>query len=556
MQAHLPLLPPAERLGEPDYPVPEASPHTPAVARLFTFGSADERRLDEAVDRIAARLHARDGIGSDVPYADLARRQGASVVPAHPLPTEDYLRALDQQVLEHAVDTASPSFMGHMTTALPYFARSLARLVTALNQNPVKIETSKALTILEREALAMLHHALYARSPAHQRAHAQDPRSTLGVITSGGTTANLTALWVARNAAYAPSPGFGGVEREGLAAALVHHGERRAVVVASSLAHYSLAKAVDLLGLGEQGLSLVPADARGRADPQAMRRTIDEHRRRGERVLAVVGIAGTTESGSVDPLDALADLAAHAGAHFHVDAAWGGPLVFSPRHRPLLEGLRRADSITIDGHKQLYLPMGIGAVIFRDPRRAAAIEKHARYIIRAGSPDLGRRSVEGSRAAMAIHLHAALHLLGTTGYAELIDAGIARARVLAHAVRARPAFELLVEPTTNIVNYRYVPPSLRPRAAAGTLTAADGRVLDAVNERLQAQQWARGRSFVSRTTLSYLPHIRSAVVLRAVLANPLTTTAHIDAMLDEQEALAASILRDLPLPSLYPTATP
>lgn len=535
------ILPIGAGLGA-DLP-PGVAPAAPTVAQLFDPGSVGERRLDRAVDEIIARLLARGIVSSPVPYDELARERPFAAVPEHPVDPAGYLAGLDRDVLEHSVNTASPAFMGHMTAALPHFVRPLARLVVALNQNPVKVETSKALTVLEREALAMLHHQLYGLGAEHQRAHAQHEGSTMGVITSGGTTANLTALWIARNAAYGPRPGFDGVEREGLGAALVHHGDRRAVVVASRLAHYSLNKAADLLGLGERGLSLVATDAQGRVDPLELRRVVQEHRRRGERVLAIVGVAGTTESGSVDPLDALADVAAEAGAHFHVDAAWGGPLVFSRRHRRLLRGIERADSITIDGHKQLYLPMGIGALVLRDPTRAAVIEKQARYIIRAGSPDLGRRSVEGSRASVAVLLHAALHLLGRAGYAELIDAGIARAHDLARAVRARSAFELVVEPTTNIVDYRYLPPELRARARSRTLSADDERALDALNERLQALQWQRGRSFVSRTTLSYLPRSRSVVVLRAVLANPLTTAAHIEAMLDEQEALAAELLR-------------
>jgi len=315
------------------------------------------------------------------------------------------------------------------------------------------------------------------------------------------------------------------------------------VIVGSELAHYSLSKAADLLGLGERGLSEVPVDASGRVDLQALRRTLTTHRERGERVMAIVGVAGTTESGAIDPLGELACLASELGAHFHVDAAWGGPLAFSSRHRSLLAGIERADSITIDGHKQLYMPMGVGMVLFRDPRQAAVVEKQARYIIRAGSPDLGRRSVEGSRAAMALHLHAGLHLLGQRGYAQLIDRGIARAQEFAAAIRARPSFELVVEPTTNIVNYRYLPPALRAQARAGDLSSDEQNLLNRLNERLQTAQREIGQSFVSRTTLAYTRHGRgpAQVVLRAVIANPLTQRAHLEAVLDEQEKLGAGL---------------
>ncbi len=516
-----------------------------ALERQFRSGSLDELRFDEEVDRLISRLLAREAISSSEPYDALARERAPAATPERALAPADYLRRLEGEVIEHAINTASPRFIGHMTTALPHFVRPLSRLLAALNQNPVKIETSKALTILERETLAMLHRQLYGLDEALYEAHTQDSESTFGMIGSGGTTANLCALWVARNAALGPAPGFAGVAGEGLAAALVHYGQRRAVIVGSELAHYSLGKAADLLGLGERGFSQVPVDARGRVELAALRRTLVEHRSRSERVLAVVGVAGTTESGAIDPLAELAELAAEFGAHFHVDAAWGGPLAFSSRHRGLLAGLERADSITIDGHKQLYMPMGIGAVLFRDPQRAAVIEKRARYIIRAGSPDLGRRSLEGSRASMVLLLHAGLHLLGRRGYGELLDAGLERARGFAEAIRRRPAFELVVEPTTNIVNYRYLPGDLRERAVAGALTSEDERRLDELNVSLQIQQRERGRSFVSRTTLPYTHRGRGShrVVLRAVLANPLTQPSDLEAVLDEQEDLAATLER-------------
>jgi putative pyridoxal-dependent aspartate 1-decarboxylase len=506
---------------------------------------------DEASSSAAASVDAfvrAAAPSSDIDFADLAQRFRSANIPDAPSGSADYFEYLTENVLAHSVNVASPHYIGHMTSSLPSFVRPLGRLLTTLNQNLVKVETSKALTPFEREALAMMHRLAYRESDAFYERTIQDPEQTLGILTSGGTLANATALWVARNARLGPEAGFAGVEREGLAAALHHHGYERAVIVGSSLMHYSLEKAADLLGFGAAGLVRAPVGSDGRVQTAAVREAVAAAEARRELVVAVVGIAGTTDSGAIDPLTELADIAKSAGVHFHVDAAWGGPLLFSDRHRERLDGLEHADSITIDGHKQLYLPMGIGMVFFRDPSQARAIEKQAPYIIRAGSSDLGKRSLEGSRSAMALFLHAALHILGRQGYARLIDAGIEKASTMASLIRAMPELELLVEPQVNIVNYRYVPSAYREKLAAGALTAEDNEAISAFNVRLQEAQKRDGATFVSRTRLAFTSASPDPVVaLRAVLANPLTERHHIEDVLSRQKALAA-VLEDGALP--------
>lgn len=519
--------------------VPLAEPHPPAESFPRTPSGDEERLLDARVTLLLQQFLGSDRVTSDVPFEALAELLPGVDVPARPTLAADYVARVVAPVVEHSINTASPRFIGHMTTALPYFVRPLSRLVVGLNQNPVKIETAKSVTPLEREALATLHRLVFDREAAFYREHAQARERTLGILTGGGTAANLTALWIARNTALGPRGDFAGVEREGLAAALVDRGHRRAVILGSALMHYSLDKAADLLGIGTSGLCRVEVDARGRVRVDRLRRALEEHRARGDLVLAVVGVAGATDTGSIDPLDELAALSAEEGVHFHVDAAWGGPLLFSRRHRSKLAGIERADSVTIDGHKQLYLPMGIGAVVLRDPDAARAIEKQAPYIIRRGSPDLGRRSLEGSRPAMSLLLHAGLHLIGREAYEALIDAGVARAQAMAASIRRRPAFELLGEPDCNIVNYRYLPSA--HRAGAARPAQADGAAVDAINLRLQEAQWRGGRSFVSRTTLAHTGHGAPIVALRAVLANPLTTVQHLDEVLDEQESLGRAL---------------
>src|SRR5262249_45749710 len=149
------------------------------------------------------------------------------------------------------------------------------------------------------------------------------------------------------------------------------------VVIGPESMHYSFTKAAGLLGIGERGLIRVPTDYRGRMDPAALREMVAACRARKAHVIAVVGVAGSTDAGAIGPLAEVAGVGDGATAPFPVDGAGGGPLLFPDDYRPRLAGIERADSVTIDGHKQLYLPLGIGLVLFRQPRFARAIEKHA-----------------------------------------------------------------------------------------------------------------------------------------------------------------------------------
>lgn len=509
-----------ERAGH--FPAPRA----PAAFRRSVETIRAARRVDEGVQALRAGLDGR--VASS---AALVPPEHTSI-PDGPAAIGPYFEGLFERFVDDTVRTHSPRFIGHMTSALPWFVEPIAQVLAATNQNVVKLETSNAFTFAERQVLAMLHEAVFALPREFYETHAQRSESTLGSLLSGGTLANLAGLWCARNLGLGPMGGSAGVEADGLAAALEAHGHRRAVIVGSELMHYSFDKAVDLLGFGRDGLVKVPCDVDGRIDLSLLHEVLDACDADGTRVVALVGIAGTTETGAIDPLEALGHVARSRRIHFHVDAAWGGPTVLSQRYADRLRGIEGADSVVIDGHKQLYLPMGTGVLLFRDPLAAKAIEKTARYIIRDGSSDLGRRTLEGSREASALHLHAALHLLGRRGYASLVDGGIERCAHLAAEIERRRELELLGPPTLNILVFRYLPPQHRGPAAPD---AAANRVINAINVAIQEGLRDSDRGFVSRTTLSHTRHGAQPpiVALRVVLASPLTEERDISAVLAE-----------------------
>jgi len=428
-----------------------------------------------------------------------------------------------------------------MTSALPYFMLPLSKIMIALNQNLVKTETSKSFTPLERQVTGMLHRLVYKESAPFYQQYLHDQHYALGAFCSGGTVANITALWVARNNMFKSTPEFAGVHKDGLAAGLIHHGYRGAAVLVSERGHYSLKKTVDILGLGANNLISIATDDNNRIVLSALKAKCEELQQDNIKLMAIVGIAGTTETGSVDPLDEMADIALQYGCHFHVDGAWGAPTLFSTRYAPLLKGIERADSVTIDAHKQLYIPMGAGLVVFKDPSALHAIEHHANYIIRKGSKDLGSKTLEGSRPGMAMLVHSGLHILGQQGYQLLIDQGIDKTHQFAQMIKQHQDFELCSEPTLNILTYRYCPSWLSAylNAAQPSTVHSLNEVLNRYTKYLQKVQRGRGKAFVSRTHLTPLRYQQQAIIVcRVVLANPLTSIDILADILTEQAMLA------------------
>jgi putative pyridoxal-dependent aspartate 1-decarboxylase len=489
-----------------------------------------------AVNHFQANLAVSGEWGAD----DLGGQFGCSAIPENSVAVERYMDLLSNFVLPNSINMASPRCLGHMTSVLPSFTVLINHFLTSLNQNLVKRSASRSMSIIERQAIAMVHQLIYDNHDTFYEEHIHDQHSTLGLMAGGGTLANMTALWVARNAILGPLSGFAGVEEEGLSAALGHRAERRVVVLGSELMHYSFEKAVGSSGLGSQNLLRIPVDRKNRMVVRALEDAVLKAQESNERVLMIVGIAGTTDCGSIDPLNDIAAVAQEAGAYFHVDAAWGAPLRFSRKHRGRLAGIEKADSVTLDGHKQMYLPLGTSMLMFRDPLVPQVIEKQSRYILQADSGDLGMRSLEGSRECSALYVHAALHVIGSSGYEYLVEENIRRARLMAELVRMRTDFELLFEPETNIVLYRYIPKASRMFGASRAHTGHDAAAIDSANVAIQEAQYREGRSYVSRTTLTSQTS-GPVVALRAVIANPFTTEEDMSAVLDDQARIASKL---------------
>lgn len=523
-----------------------------SLLRIFTVPEAPDSTLGNIDQKLSQNLNEflREHIvAEEKPLSEIEKDFSDAAIPEHPTFVSQHTQHLLDTLVSHSVHTSAPSFIGHMTSALPYFLMPLSKIMIALNQNLVKIETSKAFTPLERQVLGMLHRLIYNQSDAFYQQWMHSAEHSLGSFCSGGTIANITALWVARNNALRAEGAFKGVEKEGLFNAMNHYGYQGMVILVSERGHYSLKKSADVLGIGQASLISVKADENNRICPIALEETIQQLKTKRIKPFAIVGVAGTTETGNIDPLDTIADIAQREGCHFHVDAAWGGATLMSNNHRSLLKGIERADSVTIDAHKQLYIPIGAGMVLFKDPAAMRAVEHHAEYILRKGSKDLGSHTLEGSRSGMAMLVYSSMHIISRPGYELLIDQSIDKAHYFAHLIKQQEDFELISEPELCILTYRYVPTKTKQalKVASNEERQQLHQLLNQLTQFIQKKQRENGLSFVSRTRLTPPQWDRiETSVFRVVLANPLTTHDILHSVLIEQRQIAQTSSLALP----------
>ena len=295
------------------------------------------------------------------------------------------------------------------------------------------------------------------------------PAST-GAFTSGGTVSNVTALAAARERA------LPGVRRTGLAGA-------RCAMYASEEAHYSVKRAAELLGIGDDNVRLVPIDDRRRLRPEAVAAAIDADLAAGVTPIAVVATAGTTLTGAVDPLAAIADICEARGVWLHVDGAYGGAAATVPSVRALFAGLERADSLSVDAHKWMYLPKACGIVLARHRGDLeAALAHEEAYIphdrIETHMVDI---TLEYSRPFRALKLWLAFRAHGVEAIRDAIELNLAQARLFYDLVQQHDDLEAVCgPPDLTIVPFRHVPEGVEDlndhNAKLVQALQADGRV--------------------------------------------------------------------------------
>src|SRR5580704_6201362 len=439
----------------------------PEVAQAF---------LSLATDYLAATRDRNMRVSPNATRAELAHRF-AEPLPTTGRPVAEIVARLRDQVIPDCNHLYHPRYAGHQVSAPLPVAIWTESLTAALNQSLAVWEMSPVATVLEHQVIRWLC-SLAGFGPGSG-----------GTLTTGGTEATLTALLAAR-ARVRPDAWTAGLSGDA------------PILICGEHSHYAVTRSAGILGLGMNRVMKIPSENH-RMSIAALRTALDTVAREARTVLAIVATAGSTPTGSFDDLEAIGELAAERGIWLHVDAAHGGSALVSTQHRHRLDGIAQANSIAIDPHKMMLLPLQAGTVLVRDASDLdRAFAQQAPYLFHGSEDDelvdLGTRSLLCSRRADVFKLWVALQRYGTSGLGALYDHLCETTRALYDAVCRHPEFEAIHEPSSNILCFRH-----------------EGS--DEHNRELRERYNRSGHGWITTTMLD------GRRVLRATIMNPRTT---------------------------------
>ena len=390
-----------------------------------------------------------------------------------------------------------PRFFGYVASPSTPIGAYAELIAGVLNANITCWRSGPAGTELERLVVRWLGSLIEYDRDAH------------GLLTSGGSMANMIALLVASRRKLGDE-----ASRRGL-----WNQRSPLTIYASEEVHMSIPKAADVLGLGRDHVRVIACDDRGRMRVDSLREQIENDLRDGLRPCCIVASAGTVNTGVVDRLDEIAAVASDFDLWFHVDGAYGAPGILDERKKHLFRGLERADSVSLDPHKWLYVPVDAGCLLFRDPRpvKSAFNTEDADYIKVHGHIDdeafaFWDYGVELSRRFRALKVWLTLSYYGARRIAEAVSGDVSLAAYLGELVSAADDFELLAPVELSICCFRYVPPGMKTTNAE----------LDRLNERIMGRVQTGGRAYVSNAT------VNGRFALRACITNFRTTKFDIE----------------------------
>ncbi|AIX72321.1 aspartate aminotransferase family protein [Pantoea sp. PSNIH4] len=393
--------------------------------------------------------------------------------------------------LQDSLAVHHPQCVAHLHCPSLVVSQAAEVLINATNQSMDSWDQSPSATIIEMKLIEWL------------RAQVGYQAGDAGVFTSGGTQSNLMGLMLARDAFFARAGHS--VQQDGLAGDL-----RKLKVFCSENAHFSVQKNMALLGLGYQCVTLVKTDERARMDVDDLATKLAQAKANGEQVMAIVATAGTTDAGAIDPLRAIAALAAEQQIWVHVDAAWGGALLLSEHYRDYLDGIELMDSITLDFHKQFFQTISCGAFLLKEARHYELMRYQAAYLNSEfdeaqGVPNLVSKSLQTTRRFDALKLWMGLEALGQKQYAAIIDHGVTLAQQVARYVDEQDALELVMQPQLASVLFRYRPQASLPGGEPAVAL---------LNQRIGDALLASGRANVGVTEFN------GVTCLKLTLLNP------------------------------------
>ncbi|MEU9116175.1 aspartate aminotransferase family protein [Streptomyces sp. NPDC048483] len=530
------IAPAAISPAEPaDAPVAVAEP---ADSRTHLLNNATAARYRDTVTASVARISAKIA-ATDRPFTGISVDGLTPTVAAVDLeaPLYDPAAALDELeevYLRDAVYFHHPRYLAHLNCPVVIPALVGEAVLAAVNSSLDTWDQSAGGTLIERRLIDWTAQRIGLGPQAD------------GIFTSGGSQSNLQAMLLARDEACRRE-----MTRENSAefstpleqAGPPSTGARltdilpRLRILTSACSHFSIRKSATLLGMGAEAVIAVPADEHKRMRTADLAAELERCRRDGLIPMAVVATAGTTDFGSIDPLPETADLCAQYGAWMHVDAAYGCGLLVS-RRRELLDGIERADSVTVDYHKSFFQPVSSSAVLVRDRATLRHVTYHADYLnprrmAERRIPNQVDKSIQTTRRFDALKLWLTLRIMGAQAVGELFDEVIDRAADAWKLLYDDPRFEVVVEPQLSTLVFRYVPG-----------TDQDPELRDQVNLHARDALFASGEAIVAGTTVDGRHY------LKFTLLNPETTLEDIATVLDLIAEHAGSYLAEQPQPAL------
>ncbi|WPP53149.1 pyridoxal phosphate-dependent decarboxylase family protein [Catalinimonas niigatensis] len=409
---------------------------------------------------------------------------------------------LFKEVLENSIHIHHKKYMGHQVVA-PAPVTALASLLSSLlNNGGAVYEMGAVSNTIERIVVQRICKAVGWDEQAG------------GFLTSGGTLANLTALLAARRA---KSPEDVWIKGSG----------KKLALMVSEEAHYCVDRAARVMGWGDEGIIKIPADDKLKMRTDLLEEYLQKAKAQDIEVIAVVGSACTTSSGTYDDLEAIADFCQQHSLWFHVDGAHGGAAAFSPKYRHLVKGMERANSLVIDLHKMMLTPALTTALLFKNESDSyRTFAQQAQYLWSDQEEqewyNMGKRTMECTKLMMGLKAYSLFKLYGN----EIIDQYVTRqydlGKTFAQMIKKRKDWELAMEPETNIVCFRYCPENLEEEA------------IEALNAWVRQQLLEDGAFYIVQTRL------KNKLYLRTTLMNPFTTEKELNALLERIEEVAAT----------------
>ena len=447
----------------------------------------------------------------DTTAADIAARFAASP----PIEGEPLERLIEdcRAVISRSRQNGHPRFFGYVASPSTPIGAFADLIASALNTNVTSWRSGPAATEVEHIVVRWLGSLIGFSENAG------------GLLTSGGSMANLNAIFIAHRVKAADETSNRGLWNSG----------PPMTVYASDQIHLSIPKAADILGIGRDNVCLLPSDARYRLDVRGLRERLANDVERGIRPFCVVASAGTVNTGAIDPIEEIARVAKEYGLWLHVDGAYGALAALDESKRPHFRGIERADSVSLDPHKWLYTPVDCGCLLLRDPALARSVfsSTEADYIkvdeqSDAESFAFWDYGIELSRRFRALKIWLMLRYYGIRRTAAAIANDNALAAELAEQVNVSEDFELLAPVELSICCFRYIPPAMRERLASADEAhrAELNSELNGLNARIMHRVQRSGRAYLSNANL------RGIYSLRACITNFRTTSKHIQETVD------------------------